>query len=60
MDREVSDSDLSHMFEPLWQQDASRTSEEHFGLGLSIVRAMCEAINAQITVSSPATIKLHL
>lgn len=58
VDQEVSDSDLSHMFEPLWQQDASRTSEEHFGLGLSIVRAMCEAINAQITVSKPSHDKI--
>lgn len=48
---EVDDSDIEHMFEPLWQKDASRSSEEHFGLGLAIVSAMCDAINAVITVN---------
>jgi signal transduction histidine kinase len=47
---EIGESDLRHMFEPLWQKDASRTSEDNFGLGLSIVSALCGAIGAAVTV----------
>lgn len=48
---EVNEDDLKHMFEPLWQKDASRTSEDNFGLGLSIVSALCEAVNAEVSVT---------
>ncbi|MEQ3641469.1 MAG: sensor histidine kinase [Alteromonas sp.] len=49
--KEVNEDDLKHMFEPLWQKDASRTSEDHFGLGLSIVSALCDAIDAEVSVT---------
>ena len=48
---EVNEDDLKHMFEPLWQKDASRTSEDNFGLGLSIVSALCEAVDAEVSVT---------
>ena len=44
--------DLERMFEPMWQKDSSRTSTEHFGLGLTIVASLCKAIDADITVSA--------
>lgn len=47
---EIDERDLRHMFEPLWQKDASRTSEDNFGLGLSIVSALCGAIGADVSV----------
>lgn len=49
--KEVNEDDLKHMFEPLWQKDASRTSEDNFGLGLSIVSALCDAIDAEVSVT---------
>ncbi|MCP3871755.1 MAG: ATP-binding protein, partial [Desulfobacteraceae bacterium] len=48
---EVNEDDLKHMFEPLWQKDASRTSEDNFGLGLSIVNALCDAVCAEVSVT---------
>lgn len=48
---EINEDDLKHMFEPLWQKDASRTSEDNFGLGLSIVSALCEAVDAEVSVT---------
>lgn len=50
----VSDNDLLNMFEPLWQKDTARTSENHFGLGLSIVQRLCEQIGARISVQLTA------
>ena len=49
--KEVNEDDLKHMFEPLWQKDVSRTSEDNFGLGLSIVSALCDAIDAEVSVT---------
>ena len=46
----MSDDDLNNMFEPLWQKDKSRTSEQHFGLGLSIVKRLCDQMNIKISV----------
>jgi len=51
---EVNEDDLKHMFEPLWQKDASRTSEDNFGLGLSIVDALCDAVCAEVSVTKTA------
>ncbi|WP_296051595.1 HAMP domain-containing sensor histidine kinase, partial [uncultured Alteromonas sp.] len=51
MGTEVNEDDLKHMFEPFWQKDASRTSEDNFGLGLSIVSALCEAVDAEVSVT---------
>ncbi|MFT5851880.1 MAG: signal transduction histidine kinase [Colwellia sp.] len=47
---EINDNDLNSMFEPLWQKDQSRTSEQHFGLGLSIVKRLCHQMNIEISV----------
>jgi signal transduction histidine kinase len=46
----MNDNDLKDMFEPLWQKDKSRTSEQHFGLGLSIVKRLCSQMNIEISV----------
>jgi len=54
VNKEVSESDLKQMFEPFWQKDFSRTSEGNYGLGLSIVKTLCDAIGANITVFKPS------
>ena len=46
----MNENDLRSMFEPLWQKDKSRTSEDHFGLGLSIVKRLCRQMNIEISV----------
>jgi len=39
---------LGHIFEPFWRSDASRTGE-HTGLGLSLVKAYCRAMRAEVS-----------
>jgi signal transduction histidine kinase len=46
----MDDEDLNCMFEPLWQKDKSRTSEQHFGLGLSIVKRLCSQMDIELSV----------
>jgi signal transduction histidine kinase len=48
---EYSEQDLVLFFEPLWQKDSSRTSEERYGLGLAIVKSYCEKMGATLNVS---------
>jgi signal transduction histidine kinase len=48
---EYSEQDLTMFFEPLWQKDSSRTSEERYGLGLAIVKSYCERIGAILDVA---------
>lgn len=48
---ELAPADLSQMFDPLWQKDKSRTSAGNFGLGLSIVNVLADAIYAQLDVA---------
>jgi signal transduction histidine kinase len=43
--------DLQFMFDPLWQKVMERTSNQHFGLGLSIVRSFCKALNGRVKAS---------
>ncbi|QJR81488.1 sensor histidine kinase [Alteromonas pelagimontana] len=47
----VQESDISHMFEPLWQKDSARSSQDNFGLGLSIVRTLANAISANVSAA---------
>ena len=39
--------DLSHVFEPFWRKDPARTDSAHTGLGLALVRAYCDLMNAR-------------
>lgn len=47
---EIQEAELIHFFEPLWQQDESRSSGKSFGLGLSIANAFAKSINAELSV----------
>lgn len=53
-----TEDDLKHFFEPLWQKDASRTSEERYGLGLAIVKSYCEKMGATLTVATQTNQKI--
>jgi len=47
----LTEGDLSQLFDPLWQKDSARTSNDNFGLGLSIAKALSKAIDAELQVS---------
>ncbi|WP_137166217.1 sensor histidine kinase [Salinimonas lutimaris] len=47
----LSHDDIKNMFNPLWQKDASRTSAENFGLGLSIVDVLTKALGGTVSVT---------
>jgi signal transduction histidine kinase len=53
-----TEDDLKHFFEPLWQKDSSRTSEERYGLGLAIVKSYCEKMGATLTVATQTNQKI--
>ena len=43
-------ADLSHVFDRFWRKDAARGDRSHTGLGLSIVRGLCEVLGLQLSV----------
>ena len=47
----LTEEDLSQLFDPLWQKDSARTSNDNFGLGLSIAKSLSKAIDAELQVS---------
>ena len=42
---DMTDADLQHVDEPFWRKDASRTSTDHAGLGLSLVAEYAKLLN---------------
>jgi len=42
--------DLSHAFEPFWQGDEARSSPQHCGLGLALVKRIADLIGAELHV----------
>ena len=44
----LDEKDLPHLFDSLWRKDESRNSENHIGMGLTIVRAYSELLNLDI------------
>ncbi|MBY0261775.1 MAG: HAMP domain-containing histidine kinase, partial [Phycisphaerales bacterium] len=45
---DFTQSDLSNMFEPFWRKRGTFVAGSHSGLGLALVRALCEVLNAQV------------
>jgi signal transduction histidine kinase len=58
----ISEEQLSEIFKPLYQIDAARTDNSHYGLGLAIVDKLCAINNYKISVNQPEenTIKFSL
>lgn len=50
----LAPDDLDHVFERFWRKDASRTGGGHSGLGLSIVKALANAMGVQATAELSA------
>jgi two-component system sensor histidine kinase QseC len=60
---DISSDDLSNIFEPFWRKDKARTSGDgHSGLGLSLVKTLCEmldlSVDAQLTAPSLLTMTI--
>ena len=59
----LSAEDLPRLFEPFWRADLSRTGMTHVGLGLTLVKAYCDAMDVSIQAAfEPAgslTMTLH-
>jgi heavy metal sensor kinase len=47
-------TDLSRLFEPFWRKDASRTGSDHSGLGLALVKALADALGADVSADLPS------
>ena len=45
---DLSERDLSLMFERFWRKDQARTGAHHAGLGLSLVKALADVLNLKI------------
>lgn len=50
-DSAVSAEQIKNLTKPLYQIDSSRTNIDHYGLGLSIVKKLCEKNNYQLNFS---------
>lgn len=48
---DLDEADLERMTERFWQRDSSRTSAKKAGLGLSIVKAFCDALGLRLALS---------
>lgn len=49
--RPLTESDKYHLLEPLYQADSSRTRNDRHGLGLSIIRNICQQQGYQLLVN---------
>lgn len=45
---DFSPDDLQHMFEPFWRKRGTYIAGAHTGLGLALVRALCEVLGARV------------
>ena len=48
---ELTPADLSFIFERFWRKDSARSESNHFGIGLSLTRALCQRLGIYLTVS---------
>ncbi len=47
---DLSSEDLDFLSEPFWQKDTSRTSTDHVGLGLTLVKMYCKVLGIRLNV----------
>jgi two-component system sensor histidine kinase QseC len=48
--RDLERADLDHIFNRFWRKEASRTDRRHIGLGLPIVKALCDVLGLRMRV----------
>jgi two-component system sensor histidine kinase QseC len=48
--KDLERADLDNIFNRLWRKEVSRTNRRHIGLGLPIVKALCEVLGLRISV----------
>ncbi len=48
--KDLTQTDLAHVFDRFWRKDESRTDRRHIGLGLSIARALSEMLGLRLDV----------
>lgn len=48
--KDLQQADLAHIFERFWCKEESRTERRHIGLGLSIVKTLCEMLGLRLRV----------
>jgi signal transduction histidine kinase len=51
----LNSQDIERLFERFWRKEGARTSGQHVGLGLSIVRTFATALGWQVTAALDAT-----
>jgi two-component system sensor histidine kinase QseC len=47
--KDLERADLDHIFNRFWRKEVSRTNRQHIGLGLPIVKALCEVIGLRMS-----------
>lgn len=47
----LTDSDISHIFDRFWRKDSARTTGEHAGIGLSLVKSYSSCLNMGVDAS---------
>jgi two-component system sensor histidine kinase QseC len=50
----LQEADLTHITEPFWRKDGSRTGAKHVGLGLSLVECYARRINVELQYKMPS------
>jgi two-component system sensor histidine kinase QseC len=48
--KDLERADLDHIFNRFWRKEVSRTNRRHIGLGLSIVKALCDVLGLRTKV----------
>jgi two-component system sensor histidine kinase QseC len=48
--KDLERADLGHIFNRFWRKEVSRTNRRHIGLGLPIVKALCDVLGLRLRV----------
>ena len=51
---QLTNDDLTPIFEPFWRKDSSRTDSSHIGVGLSVIAAFSELLDLDVSVALPS------